>query len=753
MKATKSAKRHEKSTRNLMPVAAVLLTVSCGSLLGLVRVYDVAPVKASWNGWTHRGDALSQVITCNFDSLNYVELFAGARGNGGAYRAGVWLDGTEIMWSHGDTVPDHGWVRFENWNTRVPSTKGRRYELRFMRSGSDSIQYYYDHTNPYKYGEMPRDIAPAPADLSMRVYGRMKAVDSTWRACTNHGNDPRPPEGPAALSKAKSMGVMWLRDDFECWDTWMGNRPEVMRIYNRYVDGRFNMIGILCYGREVESISSRGADAMFRLSTYPPRNLWANSEQTNYWAQYCRSIMEGLPAVKYWEVFPEANANWYWHDPDIAYYHGSGGVNDTIDAPRERCSLYVRMCRIAESTARALGGEPRRRVIGGGVFRLVDPLDNGASGVDWLRYMFDIAQRNYGAAESCFDIVSVHPYMFYPGGKWRRLHFTESDFRVSLDTARWTMRQAGCPGMELWATEYGWPRWDKKEAFGSLTDTLMLARNVCKFYTSAIAEQADPRGGYDRAIHYELTSRHVAWADNDGFGLLDSLPSQPLLPHGWTFTQLGNVLTGRLCNGRVMDGDTAVDNHARVYEFEALGGARTWVCWKDDDTRPEVGMKLPVRTDRLAGESLAYSGRTPGFSPKVSNDGWLRLKLGERPVFITEIADTSRPDLRVDSVRYEQAERVVRAWVTNHGIRVTPAKSGLRTSYPTRAVLRAEGDSVTQATRTSQIGVNQQVEFSFDISRASLPDTALVSVEVNPGQAYVELGIDDNIGYTLAIKR
>jgi hypothetical protein len=33
-----------------------------------------------------------------------------------------------------------------------------------------------------------------------------------------------------------------------------------------------------------------------------------------------------------------------------------------------------------------------------------------------------------------------------------------------------------------------------------------------------------------------------------------------------------------------------------------------------------------------------------------------------------------------------------------------------------------------------------------------LPDTVLFSVAVNPGQTYVELGTDDNIGYALVAK-
>jgi hypothetical protein len=86
----------------------VLLLLIAGVALPSLVGYHIDPVKASWSGWTHLhgpGDTVAQTVTCNFDSLSYVELFAGAKGNGGAYRAGVWLDGSEVMGGKRDTSP------------------------------------------------------------------------------------------------------------------------------------------------------------------------------------------------------------------------------------------------------------------------------------------------------------------------------------------------------------------------------------------------------------------------------------------------------------------------------------------------------------------------------------------------------------------------------------------------------------------------------------------------------------------------
>jgi len=67
-------------------------------------------------------------------------------------------------------------------------------------------------------------------------------------------------------------------------------------------------------------------------------------------------------------------------------------------------------------------------------------------------------------------------------------------------------------------------------------------------------------------------------------------------------------------------------------------------------------------------------------------------------------------------------------------------------------VLKADGDSVAQAVWTKSIGINQGAEFGFELGRTELPDTVLLRVTVNPDQTYVELGTDDNTGYTLVAK-
>jgi hypothetical protein len=141
--------------RSVIVVSVLLLWASVA--FGFVTGYHVEPVKAALSGWTpgeFPNRYVSQTVTCNFDSLSYVELFAGAKGSGGTYYVAVYGGSpTPVMWSTGTQDKNESWVRFENWNTHVAFTKGKHYEFRFTRTGSDSVQYYYDE-DPYKYGQL-----------------------------------------------------------------------------------------------------------------------------------------------------------------------------------------------------------------------------------------------------------------------------------------------------------------------------------------------------------------------------------------------------------------------------------------------------------------------------------------------------------------------------------------------------------------------------------------------------------------------
>jgi hypothetical protein len=89
-------------------VAALLLFV--GAAFPYVAGYDVEPVKALWSGWApsqYPNNYVAQTVACNFDSLSYVELFAGSKGSGGTYTATVYDNGVLLMSNNanfGDTL-------------------------------------------------------------------------------------------------------------------------------------------------------------------------------------------------------------------------------------------------------------------------------------------------------------------------------------------------------------------------------------------------------------------------------------------------------------------------------------------------------------------------------------------------------------------------------------------------------------------------------------------------------------------------
>jgi hypothetical protein len=168
----------------------LLLLAAVGVSLGLVQGYSVAPRTGAWSGWTRTiqgQDHVSQRVVANFDSLKYLELFAGDKGNvANAYVATVYEDGDPVMSATGSQSHDCQWVRFENWDVEHAFTKGKVLECRFTRtgSGSDSINYYYSEASnggPYAYGEMLVGGQAQPnRDLCARAYGVTDTVRRIW---------------------------------------------------------------------------------------------------------------------------------------------------------------------------------------------------------------------------------------------------------------------------------------------------------------------------------------------------------------------------------------------------------------------------------------------------------------------------------------------------------------------------------------------------------------------------------------------
>ncbi|MBM3331538.1 hypothetical protein FJY68_06755 [candidate division WOR-3 bacterium] len=767
-----SGLRTVRRARQLLALFAVIR----GSTIAQVTAYDVRPVKSSLSGWTRTvpgQDYVSQLITCNFDSLSHVELFVGELGSdGGGYHVGAYEGGIELTGAQGVQHQPRSWVRFENWSERAAFTRGRQYEFRFTRSEKDSIHYHYDSACEYNYGHM---IAPHPTlippscDLAMRVYGRTKTVArSFWGGFAKlppwNGWD-KPNRRDSWRTYMSQTG--WGTAPFDC--NWEEHQPTSDAWHFEDTEAHISLIratGAQPVGILVKSPlwgSSRQdstwvPDGDSWIWGYGPvaygasRNLWPDSGETNYYACWIDSLLNHADSVHTWIVWNEPNdttnksgSTGWWRRPNYLQYESG------FDGLRGLCLLYMRMCYVANQRLRRNPAHAHDRLLVGAMHRDTFWNDtNLVSGVDWLDMCYKIAKdSNWGIF---WDGVAVHPY------QEQRPEFSPEDLEFSAETLRAVMRGHGDDDGELWNSEFGWNR--RADGFPRAYD----ANNLCEAYVTSLSLSASlgAGGGYDRLCWWvpywpsdsggrKPVEWNWLWLQDDA----DPTDSVSLLPQSgyYAFKQSCAILVGRRFNRRVVTGDTAVDNHARIYEFEDTTTLqkRTWVCWADGDMKRSIRARLPVRTDQLAGESLAYSSKTPTFTPRVADDGWLSLDLNTRPIFIHEVGSPERPDLRVDSVRFVSENRSVRAWVTNHGTRATPVRSG-RLAYPTWAVLKADGDSVGQAVWSKSAGENQGVDFGFELGRTELPDTVLLSVTVNPEQSFVELETDDNTGYTLIVE-
>jgi sugar lactone lactonase YvrE len=714
-----------------------------------LKAYDIPPVKADWSGWTTPGGYVAEVMTANFDSLGYVELFAGAKGNGGAYRAGVWLDGSEIMWSNGTQTQNESWVKFENWNTQVAFTKGKQLEFRFSRTGqNERINFYVDQRNRYPYGHAEwggGDGQPPPQtsdDLCCRVYSRLNATDSAW-----WGMIPWfPVVGEESLLARRAR---WLAREQEApigiahvgiyWDSIQPTGPDSydFTVLDTEISYLHDVAGIEIHARLTlcpRWASSRMEPDNSMSHHCAPRNLWVPwpsivPEDTNYWARWLDTLVEHYgDTIHTWEIWNEPNdtgppapgITGWWRRPNTAYTTG-------FDSLHGLCSLYVRLVEVAYDVITGKPGHEDDLIVMGGMAKVStgDPL---IPGKEWLRTCYEVA-----GGSRHWNVVSAHPYQWEP-------QFDAAHYESEAETLRAIMR-ADSDYVPLWNTEFGWS--------ADLTGEPVQAHNVCEGYVATKASEALPSGGYDRLFWFSFRD-HPGW---DPTGLLDSTLNSPRNSY-YAYAQTQAALFGKRFNGRVLTGDTR-DDSVRMYEFENPATLkRTWVCWKNGGQGQNgVNVDLPATVDTLTTDSLAYSPPQQSGIVYADVDGWLPLTLDERPVFISEGGAVSRPDMVVDSVwsvpGLPTRGQPVMLWAKIKNLGTDSTGTGSPNFYPNTSVrFYVNGSFLSLTDYFQSIPVNGTVVVSAsDYWTPSATGPVLASATVNEQQSYVELGTDDNAGY------
>jgi hypothetical protein len=414
----------------------------------------------------------------------------------------------------------------------------------------------------------------------------------------------------------------------------------------------------------------------------------------------------------------------FWQYPNIPESLGGYAVSDT----QGMCSLYVRLCFVADSVIDEINSElsDTNRVF---VLSISADLPER---MQWMRTFYDIATQA-GGPGIFWDGVSVHPYdeRYTPDSSFR-----PSLFEAAAETLRTIMRDEKEDDGEMWITEIGW------RGETDLAQQLQ-ARNLSEVFTTAIGTEILPKSRYDRMCWYSF----LEWrGENIGFGLLDTFyaPKAGLYASG----QTRDILVGKRLNGRVMTGDIGTDTLVRMYEFEDAGGKKTWVCWKNGGMGGGgVEADLPVRSDTVVADSVAYDEQQGAELWAAATDGWLNLELNERPVFVSENVNLTRPELVVDSLvianQHPQVGSVmdVHAWVHNDG-HATPGTVQLD--------LVCNDTAFTYGMSPGSIDSGDTYEYSFEVNPVPgwMHGWCLFSAVVNPGQTYVEKsGTDDNAGF------
>ena len=605
----------------------------------LVTGYHIGPVKAALSGWTGSefpNNSVSEIVTCCWDELDsasggYVELFQGDTIGSSPYLLGIYEQpgGVKVAGNPGRPQgKPSSWLKFEVYmEPGMSFTKGKRYEFRFTRSGSDSLEYYYQTGDPYRFGLLfDPNLNPVPVtwDLCMRLYARTDPVTPEWWSIVP--GCPYDSSGWLGTWRERMETLGVKRADFSIyWDaiessqgnfnfTALGHDTRAHQLDSLLecvLDARPQLCPKWASSR-VESIwvgDTTGNDSLYGYWRYdtcvhcPPRNLSLPVDSnSNYWARFIERTARHYDSVgnpiHVWTGYNEPNdtlnigdppTTGWWRRPNVpGVYEGLG------PGARGLCSLYVQLCLVAESVIHhcSLTGHASDKFLIGstaGVRRAWEGDTIIVPGDSWIWMCYDIATGPNGPG-IFWDGVAVHPYQY----GWQDLVETyEGDARRVHEI----MREFEHNG-EVWNQELGWPYSEGAEK---------QARNLAEAFVVTKASEVLPEGGFDGMMWYTLLGTPAGAVDHHQ--ILDSGPAMTPRPAFHAFAQLTQALTGKRYNGRVMTGRCAGRHSPACIRIRGQRGQAD-VGRVAEPERPEYGC-LAAGLVRHAGHRGAGLQRNP----------------------------------------------------------------------------------------------------------------------------------------------
>jgi hypothetical protein len=750
-------------------VATLLVIGLASAVFGTSKAYDVVPFGncvAEIASVPNNG--IMQYYRNTLDSITRVSVWVGDVSDQAVFDVQIKdsVTGVVVAEKLGQAPGQSwSWLNFDLTPKPDKPTRGRTYKVTVKnQDGLGAISFAYDPTNPYKFGKaVANGSSPtldSLADLALRVEGLHDTI-----CLTDFGvNLPAFPYWQGIAAKEAwsryldSSQARWAPVTF-AWDTieWQAGQYDfwtVETIMGQIPPG-VEPVGLLVNcprwaSTAAETVITWIRDTMGESGRYdttivpsvhcPPRNLDSGA---NYFARWVDTIVDTYgDRIHTWLAWNEPNdtcteyipnITGWWRRPDSTYYQLGPGA-------RPLCSLYMRLCWVADSVIKHANNRPDDRVLIGNMHKVRFTDDWRprwlVPGVDWLDLCEDVADSVF------WDGVGFHGY--------QDLSWFDSDtFAEDVDTLRAIMRFHDDYG-ELWNTEVGWA----KDTLDKLESRERAARNACQMVVSTKASSASPDGSCERVSWWFFWENNPRW----GHEPLVNCTFDPQ-PAFHAFSQACTVLAGKRLNRRVMMGDST-DDSVRVYEFEDTTAEkkRTWVCWSIPVTDPPspVSAKLPVRNDEVDTLALDYDGSEPTDQKYATSTGWLNSALLPRPVFVTETESACRPDVVVDSLRVLPSPLAIGRPATAHvyfhnaGGDTTPLSGPLSNDY-TWVVLRHNGNSVAEISYHSPLAPDSSgsVTFNIDAVPSGWHGMALFDATANYEQRYVEqYTMDDNDGYS-----